>query len=124
MSIEDRLREALRDAMRARDTPAVTALRTALSALANAEAVAVDPAAATGGAIGQAPVGAGATEAPRRELSEGERIAIVRAEAADCAAAAERLCGASGAAAPSTRAAELRNQAALLHQLADPADIG
>jgi uncharacterized protein YqeY len=38
MTVTDRLRSDLRDAMRARDRDAVTALRTALAAIANAEA--------------------------------------------------------------------------------------
>ena len=37
-TVTDRLRSDLRDAMRARDRDAVTALRTALAAIANAEA--------------------------------------------------------------------------------------
>ena len=41
-TVTDRLRTDLRDAMRARDRDAVTALRTALAAIANAEAPPAD----------------------------------------------------------------------------------
>jgi uncharacterized protein len=79
----DRLRTALSAAMRTRDRPAITALRTALGAVANAEAVAVDPepAAVTGdGAIAGAVAGLGAADVPRRELTAAAVAAIVRAE--------------------------------------------
>lgn len=99
-----RLRTALLQARRARDAETVSALRVALSALENAEAV---PVAATAGAIEQAPVGAGATEAPRRALSDADELAVLDEEIAslheagrtfastapDRAAAARRAAG-------------------------------
>jgi hypothetical protein len=57
------MRQALPEAMSARDKAAVSALRSALAALDNAEAVPVDGSAARGLAIEQSPVGVGA---PRR----------------------------------------------------------
>lgn len=74
---------ALLDARRRRDAVVVSALRTASAAMANAEAVPAHGADTTG--IGRV----GATDVPRRELSEHERAEILRAEVADLRAAAE-----------------------------------
>jgi uncharacterized protein len=89
--IRARLRRALGQAMRARDVTAVSALRSALSAIGNAEAV--DP--GSGRPVGSgseyfagAAPGLGAGEAERRGLTEEEAIAIVRAEADEREAAA------------------------------------
>ncbi len=70
--LRQRLRTALVTAVKARDTVAVPALRSALSAIDNAEAVTPDAAATRGLAIEQGPVavgvgvGVGAAAAPRR----------------------------------------------------------
>jgi uncharacterized protein len=64
--IETRLRSALRDAMKARDVVAAFALRSALSAIGNAEAVPADP--------------GGPAEVARRRLSPADIQAIVQAE--------------------------------------------
>jgi uncharacterized protein YqeY len=86
-----RLQLALREALRARDTIAVSALRTVLSAIDNASAVPVEstPAAATGGPhfVG-AVSGLGAAEAERHTLTEPEVEQIVRTEVAERQAAA------------------------------------
>lgn len=86
-----RLQQALRTALRARDTAAVSALRSAQAAIANAEAV-VPPAATAGHRhehiAGSVP-GVGAAEAPRRTLSEAETSAIIETEIADRQAAAD-----------------------------------
>jgi uncharacterized protein len=77
-----RLRLALTAALRARDMTAAAALRSALGAIGNAEAVPV-PAAppATGGPhVAGATPGLGAAEAERRRLSPAQVAAIVRAE--------------------------------------------
>lgn len=68
--------------MKERDAVAVGALRTALAAVDNAEAVAPPggPAPLIDGVIAGAATGVGATEAVRRELTEDEVAAIVRAE--------------------------------------------
>ncbi|MFF1443652.1 hypothetical protein [Streptomyces sp. NPDC058295] len=96
--------------MRARDKVAVSALRTTLAALDNAEAVPVGEVELRGSALEQSPVGAGATEAARRELSEQSVLAVVRAEADERLDAAARLT----APAHADRAALLRAEAAVL----------
>ncbi|WP_190130344.1 hypothetical protein [Streptomyces mashuensis] len=101
--------------MRARDKAAVSALRSALAALDNAEAVPVGEAGLRGVALEHAPVGAGATEAVRRELSEEEVAVVVRAEAEERLVAAEQLA----APAHAERAARLRAEADVLLRLLD-----
>ncbi|MEV0244855.1 hypothetical protein AB0I06_33795 [Streptomyces sp. NPDC050674] len=96
--------------MRARDRAAVSALRSALAALDNAEAVAPDDSAPRAGALEQSPVGAGATEAARRELGERDVLDIVRAEATERLEAAAQLT----APAHADRAGRLRAEAAVL----------
>jgi uncharacterized protein len=86
--LRTRLRGALPPALKARDQAAVAALRSALAAIDNAQAVEAPPAPRTGGVIAGAVTGLGAGEAPRRELFEGDIAAIVRAEVADRRAAA------------------------------------
>jgi len=94
--IRSRLRRALTEALKARDTGTVSALRSALSAIANAEAV--DPAQAGPGRPGAsgsvhfagAVAGLGAGEAERRPLTEADVAAIVQAEAAEREAAASQ----------------------------------
>jgi uncharacterized protein YqeY len=114
------MRRALPAAMKARDQPAVTALRSALAAIDNAEAV--DSAEATstaeghpavagqvtggevasrevtGGEIAGAAVGLGAAEVERRTLTSAEMEAIVREEVAErqTAARAYERVGQSG----------------------------
>jgi len=84
-----RLRDALGTAIKERDRVAVGALRSALAAIENAEAVDVADTAENGGlsgtslAIERIPVGAGAAEVARRELSEGDVERIVRGEVAE-----------------------------------------
>jgi uncharacterized protein YqeY len=109
------MRQALPEAMRARDKVAVSALRATLAALDNAEAVPVDDAASGGSAIEQAPVGVGTTEAARRELSERRVVDVVRAEAAERLEAAAQLT----APAHADRAAQLRAEAAVLLRFLD-----
>ena len=87
-SLRQRLRTALVAAMKERDRVAVTALRSALAAIDNAEAVDITAVASGSLAIESSPVGIGGAEAGRRALS-GEDIAqIVRSEVADREAAA------------------------------------
>src|SRR3954464_895805 len=88
--VRDRLRSALKAAMKDRDKTAVAALRSALGAIDNAEAV--DPAhapKATSGVIAGAAVGLNAGEVPRLELTEERVVDIVRAEIAERTTAAE-----------------------------------
>ncbi|MFI8943652.1 hypothetical protein [Streptomyces syringium] len=101
--------------MRARDKVAVSALRSTLAALDHAEAVPVGEAALRGVALEHAPVGAGATEAPRRELSERTMVDIVRAESDERLEAAAQLT----APAHADRAERLRAEAAVLLRFLD-----
>ena len=95
-AIRDRLHQALRDAMRARDSIAASALRSALAALDNTGAVPRNPApaAASGPHFAGAAAGLGAGEVPRRGLAAGEAEQIVRAEIAEREAAAAGYEGA------------------------------
>jgi uncharacterized protein YqeY len=105
--------------MRARDKAAVSALRATLAALDNAEAVPVEEATTRGaGAVEQSPVGVGATEAARRELSEREVTDIVRAEAAERMDAAAQLTDPAHA----DRATRLRAEATVLLRHLDGGD--
>lgn len=88
--LPDRLQAALRVALKQRDTAAISALRSALAAIGNAEAL---PAPAShGGGGGQYVAGSiaglGATEATRRVLTPAEIAAIVTTEIAERRAAA------------------------------------
>ncbi|GGJ72163.1 hypothetical protein GCM10010121_098400 [Streptomyces brasiliensis] len=115
MSLRVRMRQALPEAMRARDKAAVSALRATLAALDNAEAVPVSEADMRGLALEQSPVGAGATEAARRELSECSVRDIVRAEATERLQAAAQLT----APAHADRVARLQAEAAVLLRFLD-----
>jgi uncharacterized protein len=90
-TLRERLRAALPAAMKARDAAAVAALRSALAAVDNAEAVeaAPPPTAATHPDLAGTTVGVGATEAGRRDLEEAEVERLVRAEVTDRRAAAQ-----------------------------------
>ncbi|WP_189704916.1 hypothetical protein [Streptomyces anandii] len=101
--------------MRARDKTAVSALRATLAALDNAEAVPVADAGQRVSALEQSPVGAGATEAARRELSEGAAADIVREEITERLRVAATLTGPAHA----DRAARLRAEAAVLRPFLD-----
>jgi uncharacterized protein YqeY len=79
-TVRDRLRRALPEAIKARDSVAVSALRSALAAIENAEAVDV---ARPQRGWSPAPFGSGANEVERRRLTQVEMAGIVRAEAAD-----------------------------------------
>jgi uncharacterized protein YqeY len=85
-----RLAAALHPAMRARDAAAVSALRSALAAIGNAEAVPVDSV-PRAGAVEHALVGHGAADVPRRELTEAEVHEVVEGEVASRLSAAEHL---------------------------------
>jgi uncharacterized protein len=90
--IRSRLAQALRAAMRDRDQAATAAVRSALAAIANAETV--DPGTqppATGSLhFAGAAAGLGATEAPRKVLTEAEIRQIVNTEIADRQGAASQ----------------------------------
>ena len=117
-TIRDRLHQALRDAMRERDSAAASALRSALAALDNAGAVPPGPApvAASGPHFAGAVAGLGAGEVPRRGLAAGEAEEIVRAEIAEREAAASGYEGAGH----DERARRLRREAGILAAVLDP----
>jgi uncharacterized protein YqeY len=118
MPLRQRLREALPAAMKAGDRVAVAALRSALAAIDNAEAVDSTAAANERLGIGQLPVGVGAAEVPRRILTSAEMEHIVRAEVAEREAAARDYVRADRP----ERAERLRREAGVLSRyLADPA---
>jgi hypothetical protein len=74
---------ALRAALKARDTAGVSALRSALSAISNAEAVPPDPVQAVRAGsphIAGAVTGPGAAEVQRRHLTEAQVDQIVQTE--------------------------------------------
>jgi uncharacterized protein YqeY len=79
-----RIRLALTAAMKARDTTAISALRSALSAIDNAEAADESEAPAVQhGVIAGGVSGLGAGEVARRTLSASELGAIIRGEITD-----------------------------------------
>ena len=87
-TVRGRLGTALRAALRARDQAATAALRSALAAIANAEAVSADtlppaPAPASSPHFAGAAAGPDASEVPRRVISEPAMTEIVRAEMTD-----------------------------------------
>jgi uncharacterized protein YqeY len=84
VGLQERMRGDLTAALKARDKAAVTALRTALAAVANAEAVPASD-------KYQEPVPGRSYEAARRELTADEVQAIVRAEAAERQSAIEEF---------------------------------
>lgn len=101
--LRDRLQAALKDALKHRDQSAIRAVRSALSAIANAEAVDADT----------VPTRQGSAEVARRDLSDDDLSVIVTGEISDRRAAAETY-EESGRAEPAER---LRQEADLLEQI-------
>jgi uncharacterized protein len=134
-SLRERLRAALPEAIKARDAVAVAALRSALAAVDNAEAVDATPAPPGGRqarpGAGQAPpgvagadvagavLGVGAAEVERRSLSDAQVEALVRAEMADRQAAARQYERAGHR----QRAERLRGEAGVLGAYLDGAGV-
>ena len=106
------LRRDLAMAMKAREPDAVAALRAAIAAIDNAEAVPAPEArqAATSSHIAGARAGLGAAEAARRDLSNSDQRAILRDKITGYTAEADRY----EALGQSDAAARLRTQARLL----------
>ena len=107
------LYQALSRALKNRDEIAVSALRSALGAIGNAEAPHVDavsPATSSSPYFASAAAGLGAGETQRRRLSGAEVDEIVRAEISERQAAAREYEQAGYAA----RAARLRSEAQVL----------
>jgi uncharacterized protein YqeY len=93
-SLRVRLRDALQVAIKERDHAATAALRSALGAVDNAEAVQIDgPADYGDGGMGEA--GLGMAEVARGVLSDDEVASIVRSEVEERVAEAEEYerCG-------------------------------
>ena len=99
------------DARRARDAETTSTLRTALAALENAEAV---PSDARVGALEDAPVGVGATEASRHLLTDADELVVLDAEIASLLEA-----GRAYACSVPERAAAARRAAGTLGRLRD-----
>ncbi|OCB09106.1 glutamyl-tRNA amidotransferase [Mycolicibacterium porcinum] len=110
----DRLRESLLAARKSRDTVSVTAIRSALSAIDNAETPQADQTdTRIGGAIAGAVSGVGSTEVARRVLSDAEIRSLIQAEVDERASAADQF----DAAGHPKRAAGLRQEIATLRRL-------
>jgi uncharacterized protein YqeY len=90
MQIRDRLTDALKAAVRARDRDAVSALRSAMAALDNAAAVDAPAVSGTELAVEHTPVGLGTTEVPRRSLSDSEAFELICREIGERLEAASR----------------------------------
>ncbi|GGP85466.1 GatB/YqeY domain-containing protein [Saccharothrix coeruleofusca] len=114
------LRDDLKAALKTRDRVAISALRSALAAIENAEAVPVDqpPVAAAGSEhVAGAAAGLGAAEAERRHLTDADLRSIVEREVGERSAAAleyQRL-------GRDDEAARLRAEAEVLNRYLDPA---
>lgn len=117
--IRSRLSAALREAMKARDAVAVSALRSALAAISNAEAVPAGDRARprpSSPHLAGAVAGLGAAEVPRLGLGEAEISQIILAEVA------ERLDAADGIERSGlfARAARLGREAEILAAIIQP----
>jgi uncharacterized protein len=108
VTVWSRLQVALRAAMKERDTVAMSALRSALGAIANAEVSENVP-------IAGSVAGLGGAEIDRREVTEDEATAIAAAEAADRRAAARHYQAAGHA----DRADRLRREAQAIESALD-----
>ncbi|HXZ71498.1 MAG TPA: hypothetical protein VEH31_11605 [Streptosporangiaceae bacterium] len=111
-----RLRLALAEALRARDMIAVSALRSALGAIGNAEAAepgAAAPAGSAGPHVAGSVAGLGAAEVPRRSLSAAQVEQIVRVEAGE----RERAAAGYERAGHADRADRLRREVQVLRSV-------
>jgi hypothetical protein len=107
-SIQSRLQVGLRVALKAKDTVTTSALRSALAAIANAEAVPVEHRSAAGSQhIAGGAAWLASAEAERKVLTREETGRIVEDEISDRQAAARQY----EAAGRSERAARLRREA-------------
>ncbi len=111
-SLRRELRDALRAALKARDEIAISALRSTLATIENAEAVAL-PDESRAGAIERSRTGVGGWEVARRDLSQREVEQMVDQEIE------ERVAAARGyqAAGERARGERLRAEAAVLAAL-------
>ena len=107
--LRDRLRTALTAALKNRDRGQASTIRAILAAIDNAEAVEAG-ATVRAGAVEASPVGAGAAEVARRELSEADVVRIVRREIEE----QHRAAGVFEKSGRADRAAELRGAAEMI----------
>jgi len=107
-SWRESLRGALLTARKERDAVRVSALRSALSAIDNAETP--DGPAPRAGAIADSAMGLGAAEVARRTLTDAEIRTVIRAEVDERVEAAEQLASAGRP----ERAADVRAEVAVL----------
>lgn len=115
--VRDELQDALIRAMKERDGVAVRVLRSVIAAIGNAEAVTLTPGELSG--LGPAH-GVGATDVPRRTLTEDEITDIIRDEVRErqiAAADYERL-------GHRERARALQNETVVLAELLQRATLG
>ncbi|MBK6763816.1 MAG: hypothetical protein IPG68_11360 [Micrococcales bacterium] len=91
MTLTECLQNDLRDAMRERERTLVSALRSTLAAIANAQAVPASRVAEGSAHVAGAAAGVGAAEAPRRALSQDQARSIVVTETEELAAHASHL---------------------------------
>jgi len=115
VTIREALRAGLKGAMQTRDKASTGAIRSALGAIDNAEAIdaTVDVDRIDGDSrIAGAVAGAGSTEVRRRTLTDSEVAEVLRAEIADRLEAADEYDAAGPAGVE--RAARLRSEAATL----------
>lgn len=90
---QERFTAAMKDAMRARDKVALSALRSVLGVISNAEAVPADDVELVESSIAGASSGVGSSERARRELTDEQVVEIVRSEIAERRVAAEEYRG-------------------------------
>lgn len=111
------MRTSLKAAMRGRDTLAVSALRSGLAAIDNAEAVPTQPTPFGDDAspIAGAAIGVGATEAGRRELTLDDVRSLLHTEVTERREAADEIEGAGHP----DRASDLRHEADVLESVLD-----
>ncbi|WP_135453480.1 glutamyl-tRNA amidotransferase [Mycobacterium sp. DL99] len=110
----DRLRESLLSARKSRDATSVTAIRSALSAIDNAETPHADQTdTRIGGPIAGAVSGVGSTEVARRALSDAEIRGLIQTEVDERLTAADQYI-ANG---HHERAADLQSEATVLAQM-------
>ncbi|WP_020673415.1 GatB/YqeY domain-containing protein [Amycolatopsis nigrescens] len=113
------LRDGLKAALKTRDRVAITAHRSALAAIDNAEAVPVDQSldTTTGNEhVAGAAVGLGSAEAERRHLTEADLRSIVENEVRERSVAAEEYAQLGR----DDVAERLRAEAAVLSRYLDP----
>ncbi len=117
MTLTHHLRAALTAAMKARDPVAMRALRSALGALDNAQAVELSHAPTSQPVIAGGVAGLGTGDVARKQLSFEEQLAVLHAEIAERRALADRYDGLGQL----EEASRLRAEAAVLESASQSA---